>query len=901
MVDPSSTALQCADESILDAARGAVPSTLWIGAVSDTGGHADELRGFLRALERYGYEPALREVVWTDKDAGVAQEERAQLERQKERTPGMPLVAVHEYLPAVDQGRFDRAVNVSRVMFETDRMPQQWLTPLLDRDELWVPSAFNAETFASSGIPEERIKLLGGTLDFDAYAPGLERWDLGAPDRAFTFLTNFDFSERKGWKQLLLAWAKAFGPDDDVCLVLKVGSFYIEDQTVEDKMRAFLRSALGSAADRLAPIRFLTDRLPAAAMPRLYAGADAYVLPSRGEGWGRPFMEALAMGLPTIASNWSAHLEFMDPATSWLIDGEVVPVADDAELFSGLYKGHRWFEADVDALADAMREVASDPAAARAKASPARADLIRRFGPDAIAARIGELATGALERHAERRARPPYVSIRGRFGSVDSMAVVNDALATGLLDRGLNVYLRDPVADPEKIEAPTVSQSWPPVFEPATHGPTVTVLHWEFGAAPKEWVDQVRRQVDRVWVASEYVRQGYIASGMPPGVVDVVPCGVDLDRFTPAGPRYELPRQAGCTFLFVGGTTWRKGADVLLEGWRRAFGPGDDVQLVIKDFGVNGVYRNQGAGDHIKQLIASGTTAPITYMHEELPHGDLPALYRAADAVVLPYRGEGFCLPALEAMACGIPVIHNGNGPTAEFVGDVGGWALPSERIPLPEGAALPQLAVPGWVHEVDPDVLAEQLRAVAAAATDRRDRGRRAVEQARGYSLDAFIDRAAESLAALTAEGLPLARAIRRTEVESRAHTVVYAPDWGDEDAWARALRAWAAVVPHDAPATLVLHVPDADAEALAGRIVARLEADGHAADALPDLALCPYSEATAVALAASADGVLADAGSDLAARPDLFRRARRLIEAAPGAIAAFVESGYGDPGAGR
>src|SRR5918996_561 len=70
-----------------------------------------------------------------------------------------------------------------------------------------------------------------------------------------------------------------------------------------------------------------------------------------------------------------------------------------------------------------------------------------------------------------------------------------------------------------------------------------------------------------------------------------------------------------------------------------------------------------------------GARAPTVSFDEDLPFEELPALYRAADVVVLPYRAEGFCLPAVEAMACGVPVIHNGEGPTAEFVADIGGWA----------------------------------------------------------------------------------------------------------------------------------------------------------------------------------------------------------------------------------
>ena len=86
-----------------------------------------------------------------------------------------------------------------------------------------------------------------------------------------------------------------------------------------------------------APILLDTRFLPAADMPRLYAGADAFVLASRGEGWGRPWMEAMAMGLPTIGSRWSGTTMFMDDANSWLIDGEVVDVAESAQSHTPFY------------------------------------------------------------------------------------------------------------------------------------------------------------------------------------------------------------------------------------------------------------------------------------------------------------------------------------------------------------------------------------------------------------------------------------------------------------------------------------------------------------------------------------------------------------------------------------
>src|SRR5436305_162416 len=199
-------------------------------------------------------------------------------------------------------------------------------------------------------------------------------------------------------------------------------------------------------------------------------------------------MEAMAMGLPTIGSRWSGNLDFMNDGNSWLVDGELVPVAEDAELFpTHLTRGHNWFEPDVDSLAAALREVAFGGDGGRARAAGARAELIERFGTDAIVDRIVELASDLFE----RRSRPFACAIRGPFGSNASLAVVNDGIGAAIEARGSGVLYRGANTDMVGESFPGVSHSWPPNFDAVTMGPNVLIMPWEYGSPPKEWVEEV--------------------------------------------------------------------------------------------------------------------------------------------------------------------------------------------------------------------------------------------------------------------------------------------------------------------------------------------------------------------------------------------------------------------------
>src|SRR5205085_9041995 len=181
------------------------------------------------------------------------------------------------------------------------------------------------------------------------------------------------------------------------------------------------------------------------------------------------------------------------------------------------------------------------------------------------------------------------------------------------------------------------------------------------------------------------------------------------ERFRPDGPRLDLDAGDGLRLLFVGGAIGRKGIDLLLAAYRETFAGREDVTLVVKDFGLNGVYRGAGR-DELRRLHEERSAPRVLHLTEELDDDAMAALYRSCDVLVHPYRGEGFAMPVLEAMASGLPVVVTAGGPTDEFCPPDAGWRIAATRRPLPGGrvdqwetAAEPWMLEPDAAHLVRP------------------------------------------------------------------------------------------------------------------------------------------------------------------------------------------------------
>jgi glycosyltransferase involved in cell wall biosynthesis len=368
------------------------------------------------------------------------------------------------------------------------------------------------------------------------------------------------------------------------------------------------------------------------------------------------------------------------------------------------------------------------------------------------------------------------VALDGAAFLYHSLSQVNRELSVRLAaEHGMDVIVRStvvpevgpaaddrllPVAAASAAQPPlqpqvTIRHQWPPDWSaPGDGSPVVVVQPWEFGGLPDDWIEPLTTWPDEIWCYTTWVRDCYVRSGVPADRLFVLPIGVDSERFTPDGPRLELRTTKRTRLLFVGGLIHRKGVDVLLRAYQRAFSAADDVCLVVKSFGAEGVYRHAGQFDLLREAMAQPGGPEIELINDDLDQASMAALYRACDVLVHPYRGEGFGMPIAEAMASGLAVVVTGDGAAADFCDASTALLIPSRRVAVSPGSVgLPPSRAGYWFAEPDEDALVASLRQVVQEGDTRRQRaarGRRRVQETLVWSDIAAV--AAARLRALAA-----------------------------------------------------------------------------------------------------------------------------------------------------
>lgn len=259
-----------------------------------------------------------------------------------------------------------KSFKVGFTMLEVDGLPSSWVQRANKMDEIWTASHFNLETFRRSGVIRP-IELMPLGVNPAYFNPGIAGYRIRGP---FTFLSLFEWGERKAPEILLKAFNDEFGATEEVLLICKT---YNQDSSVNISKQVN-ELQLSDSGGRI--VFSINEVVPGYQLGSLYRSVDCFVLATRGEGWGLPIMEAMACGLPVIATNWSGPSEFMSRETAYLLEVERLKPAEGKCPY---YKGFNWAEPSYEHLRSLMRHVYENRAEARMLGVRASQEILEKW------------------------------------------------------------------------------------------------------------------------------------------------------------------------------------------------------------------------------------------------------------------------------------------------------------------------------------------------------------------------------------------------------------------------------------------------------------------------------------------------------------------------------------------
>ena len=348
-----------------------------IGVISGLGSAG---RGYLSALRAAAVPVALmpvHEVFF--QHASIASTEQRQ-------RPHFPIALVHINADCVHRflhfhsRTFERAqYKIGIWVWELPALRDEWWKELRHFDEIWVPSAFCQR--AVRAMTAKPVTVVPHVVSAnEAPEPGWrEKLQIGAD--VFAFLYVFDASsvvERKNPQCLVDAFEAAFPDHDRVRLVLKVSN--------AEQDPAF-SGYLDRLVERDARCVVLRQTMQGKELAGLVLACDCYVSPHRTEGFGLTVAEAMAVGVPVIATDYGGTVDFVTEEVGYPLRYNLVEVDRDHGSYA---KGAIWSEPSREHLQELLRSVVAAPCMAAARGERGRARVLEDYSATAVGRRIAE-------------------------------------------------------------------------------------------------------------------------------------------------------------------------------------------------------------------------------------------------------------------------------------------------------------------------------------------------------------------------------------------------------------------------------------------------------------------------------------------------------------------------------
>jgi glycosyltransferase involved in cell wall biosynthesis len=244
--------------------------------------------------------------------------------------------------------------------------------------EVWTLSSFCQRSIAQvSPVP---VITMWPSIDVMSHGGPPDRTRFGLPSDRFIVLFVFNpmsVTERKNPLGLVKAFEKAFSGRRDVLLVIAMP----HAELFPEEARA-VREALARVGGILR-----TESMDHTTTLSLIQCADCYASLHRSEGFGLTIAEAIALGVPTIATDFSGNTDFMPANLTERIPYTLTSIKKSLHPYPA---GATWADPDLDAAAHALRKIHGDPTGARARAAAAKEMISAQLSPMAVGRRIQE-------------------------------------------------------------------------------------------------------------------------------------------------------------------------------------------------------------------------------------------------------------------------------------------------------------------------------------------------------------------------------------------------------------------------------------------------------------------------------------------------------------------------------
>ncbi|MCK9860557.1 glycosyltransferase family 4 protein [Paenibacillus sp. ATY16] len=272
---------------------------------------------------------------------------------------------------------FNSRYNIGYWHWELPEFPEEHVEGFSHVNEVWVCSKFVAESVSKrASVP---VVTIPHCIQVQV-APNINRSSFGLPENRFLFLMMYDVQSstlRKNPRAVIEAFKLAFDKNDQrVGLVLKVNNADFRPNELAELKKLIAERSNMHLIDRV---------LSRHEVNALLQCTDSYVSLHRAEGFGLGLAEAMYLGKPVIATNWSGNTEFMNASNSCPVSYQLVNIGQDW----GPYKSHQiWAEPNIRHAAEYMQRLLSDARWRESIAASGMRTIHNDFSPAVIGQRI---------------------------------------------------------------------------------------------------------------------------------------------------------------------------------------------------------------------------------------------------------------------------------------------------------------------------------------------------------------------------------------------------------------------------------------------------------------------------------------------------------------------------------